>query len=393
MENNENTSESSSRHSRRRRHREKRLHDVKVSRLDRRENENSDPNYNDQGSSTTTAVENNGRFLTTESSSSSPVNEPTTNVTVNDDGGNAVLQQKNNRVKRMAKLLRSREREELLKSGEKQLQQMKKKSRKRNKTFRPPQKQQQEEYIKEDDLFAAPFAFQQRRGRLNFREIARVDLERVVQEVDITALQRHVENIAFADVDVNDLRAYTDEHFLKLFRLTQLTIEYLLNVQDTLYTSAMKAEKRCHKLQKYNASLVKKMDHRDDEIALVSGQLRQHRKTLKLYEKILKTTVQDHNIQNQLELQAAQRQFQQETEKAVVPQAAPGILGGGEGSLVATMLTEQRKEISKLEAKVSEQAEYFAKNVNAREEKQSSELKTAKSEIARLQSALQEEQD
>ena len=33
--------------------------------------------------------------------------------------------------------------------------------------------------------------------------------------------------LTFSDLCTDDMIAYTDEHFLKLFRLSQLTIEYL----------------------------------------------------------------------------------------------------------------------------------------------------------------------
>ena len=41
------------------------------------------------------------------------------------------------------------------------------------------------------------------------------------------------------------MRQYTDQGFLKLFRLTQLSLEYLLNVQDTLYTQAITLKSKC----------------------------------------------------------------------------------------------------------------------------------------------------
>ena len=75
------------------------------------------------------------------------------------------------------------------------------------------------------------FFFQQRRGKLDMRSLARVDVERVIEEVDVGTLQMHLENLTFSDLCTEDMVAYTDEHFLKLFRLSQLTIEYLLNVQ------------------------------------------------------------------------------------------------------------------------------------------------------------------
>lgn len=49
--------------------------------------------------------------------------------------------------------------------------------------------------------------------------------------------QVHLENVVFADVTEDDLRLYSDACFLNLFHISQLLLEYLLNVQDTLATS------------------------------------------------------------------------------------------------------------------------------------------------------------
>lgn len=91
------------------------------------------------------------------------------------------------------------------------------------------------------------FYFQQRRGRIDLRSIARIDIDRVIEDVDIDTLQSHLESIAFADLNADDLAHYADEHFIKLFRLSQLTIEYLLNVQNALLTFAKDAEEETEK--------------------------------------------------------------------------------------------------------------------------------------------------
>lgn len=43
--------------------------------------------------------------------------------------------------------------------------------------------------------------------------------------------QVHLENLTFACLKEEDLRLHSDHTLVKLFRLAQLTIEYLLNVQ------------------------------------------------------------------------------------------------------------------------------------------------------------------
>lgn len=55
-------------------------------------------------------------------------------------------------------------------------------------------------------------------------------------QVDIGALQEHLEVLTYGDMSKSLAKplglAPNDAAYLKLFRLAQLTIEYLLNVQD-----------------------------------------------------------------------------------------------------------------------------------------------------------------
>ena len=86
-----------------------------------------------------------------------------------------------------------------------------------------------------DGLLPPPFAFQPRRGKLDWRSLSKLDLERVAREVDIDSLERHLQGVAFADVTKEDLHWFSDGDFLQLFRMLQLVCEYLLYVQETLH--------------------------------------------------------------------------------------------------------------------------------------------------------------
>jgi hypothetical protein len=44
----------------------------------------------------------------------------------------------------------------------------------------------------------------------------------------------HLENITFCNLREDDLRFITDQHVVKLFRVAQLIIEYLLYAQEQL---------------------------------------------------------------------------------------------------------------------------------------------------------------
>lgn len=69
-------------------------------------------------------------------------------------------------------------------------------------------------------------------GRINWRQLMNVDLEKVTKEIDLQTLETLLNNVTYANLDRDDLERLGDQHFIKLFRISQLTIEYLLYTQD-----------------------------------------------------------------------------------------------------------------------------------------------------------------
>uniref|UniRef100_K3XA98 C2H2-type domain-containing protein n=1 Tax=Globisporangium ultimum (strain ATCC 200006 / CBS 805.95 / DAOM BR144) TaxID=431595 RepID=K3XA98_GLOUD len=131
------------------------------------------------------------------------------------------------------------------------------------------------------------FSFRQRAGKLDVRAIARLDLEKIVATTDIDAIQRHLENLAFADVTLEDVQRYSDAYFLKLFQIAQLTLEYLLNVQDSLVTHSEDMETQCEQLLEECQQLETENDKCEAEIAALKKDIRQKQRTLATFEVML----------------------------------------------------------------------------------------------------------
>ncbi len=55
-----------------------------------------------------------------------------------------------------------------------------------------------------------------------------------IHETDIDTLERCCAAIAFGDIEAEAPHSLTETNFLRLFRLAQLTVEYLLHIQDRL---------------------------------------------------------------------------------------------------------------------------------------------------------------
>ncbi len=78
------------------------------------------------------------------------------------------------------------------------------------------------------------FCFQQRRSKIDVRSISKLDLDKIVREVDVEMLQKSLENITFGKLELDDLKYMPDDLIIRLFQVAQYTIEYLLFAQEEL---------------------------------------------------------------------------------------------------------------------------------------------------------------
>lgn len=131
------------------------------------------------------------------------------------------------------------------------------------------------------------FAFRQRAGKLDVRAIARLDLEKIAATTDIEAIQRHLENLAFADVTLDDVQHYSDAYFLKLFQIAQLTLEYLMHVQDSLVDHSEGLEKQCDQLLSECQQLEAENGQQETEIASLKREIHQKQRTMSTLELML----------------------------------------------------------------------------------------------------------
>lgn len=80
------------------------------------------------------------------------------------------------------------------------------------------------------------FVFQDRNGRINWRAVMNADIDKIVKHGDLRELEGLLQNITYARLDREDLERLGDAHFTKLFRLSQLSVEYLVYTQNYLET-------------------------------------------------------------------------------------------------------------------------------------------------------------
>ncbi|XP_074009890.1 cilium assembly protein DZIP1L [Numenius arquata] len=85
-----------------------------------------------------------------------------------------------------------------------------------------------------------PFRFQPRRLPVDWRRFSAIDVDRVAREVDLAALQDHIAAVTFCNLDGErcpHCGQPADPVLLKVLRMAQLSMEYLLHCQERLGTS------------------------------------------------------------------------------------------------------------------------------------------------------------
>ncbi|KAL4220080.1 Zinc finger protein dzip1 [Mactra antiquata] len=130
------------------------------------------------------------------------------------------------------------------------------------------------------------FAFRKRYEKIDWRRVSSLDIETVARTLDFNALQDNIMNITFCNIEAElDVRM-VDPNFIKIFKLAQLSIEYLLHSQEFLTTKLTSLEGSINKSHdeheetkaslaklKEELSAVKKESHKRKKLLIAQQQL------------------------------------------------------------------------------------------------------------------------
>ncbi|XP_069873068.1 cilium assembly protein DZIP1L [Dipodomys merriami] len=137
------------------------------------------------------------------------------------------------------------------------------------------------------------FKFQPRRGSLDWRRISALDVERVARELDVAALQENIASVTFCDLGREACGRCghpVDPALLKVLRLAQLTIEYLLHCQDCLSASVAQLEARLQASLGQQQRGQQELGRQADELKGLREESRRRRKMINTLQQLLLQT-------------------------------------------------------------------------------------------------------
>lgn len=124
------------------------------------------------------------------------------------------------------------------------------------------------------------YMFKERGGKLRWKEVINLDLESMIRNNDLTPLENYLENLIFSSIEENDIQIVPEASLVKLVKIYQHILEYLLYSQQKLESENRTLESNYNQLVndsmsketvlKENKSLIHtlKKDKREKEMVL-----------------------------------------------------------------------------------------------------------------------------
>ncbi|XP_077612770.1 cilium assembly protein DZIP1L isoform X2 [Crocuta crocuta] len=137
------------------------------------------------------------------------------------------------------------------------------------------------------------FKFQPRSESVDWRRISALDVERVARELDVATLQENITGVTFCNLDreaCSRCGQPVDPVLLKVLRLAQLTIEYLLHCQDCLSASVAQLEARLQASLGQQQRGQQELGRQADELKGVREESRRRRKMIGTLQQLLLQT-------------------------------------------------------------------------------------------------------
>lgn len=144
------------------------------------------------------------------------------------------------------------------------------------------------------------FQFRARHDTPDWRRLSAVDVERVAAEVDVAALQEHLGHVTFCSAERErcpHCQAPADTLLLKLLRLAQLCLEYLLHSQDYLSAQLRSCQELLRAADTNRDQLAKELARGAQEVRVLKEECKRRKKMIAAQQMMLQAGATHHQCQ------------------------------------------------------------------------------------------------
>ncbi|KAM3857141.1 cilium assembly protein DZIP1 [Diretmus argenteus] len=135
-----------------------------------------------------------------------------------------------------------------------------------------------------------PFKFRPRRESVDWRRISAIDVDLVVSELDVDSLQQHISTVTFCSLEgerCQRCQSPVDSALVKLFRLAQLTVEWLLHCQGFLTLNLRAAEDGLVAAGREREQLLAQQKKLEEKMNALTTELKQRKKFIRTQQSML----------------------------------------------------------------------------------------------------------
>ncbi|XP_063162892.1 cilium assembly protein DZIP1L [Candoia aspera] len=142
------------------------------------------------------------------------------------------------------------------------------------------------------------FKFQLRRESIDWRRFSAIDVERVARELDLATLQENINSVTFCNLDAEKCpycQQPVDPVLLKVLKMAQLTIEYLLHSQEYLSMNLTLQEEQ-HQAALEDCKRIKyDLDKQAEELKGVKEECRRRKKMIATQQLLLQAGANNYH--------------------------------------------------------------------------------------------------
>ncbi|KAM4560265.1 cilium assembly protein DZIP1 [Odontesthes bonariensis] len=134
------------------------------------------------------------------------------------------------------------------------------------------------------------FKFRPRRESVDWRRINAVDIDLVVSQLDVDALQEHISTVTFCSLEgerCQRCQSPVDPALVKLLQLAQLTVEWLLHCQEFLSLNLRAAEERLSAAGRDREQLLAQQKKQEEKVKELTAELKQRKKVIRTQQSLL----------------------------------------------------------------------------------------------------------
>ncbi|XP_058044517.1 cilium assembly protein DZIP1L isoform X1 [Ahaetulla prasina] len=142
------------------------------------------------------------------------------------------------------------------------------------------------------------FKFQLRRETIDWRRFSAIDVERVARELDLGTLQENINSITFCNLDAEKCpycQQPVDPVLLKVLKMAQLTIEYLLHSQEYLSINLALQEEQHQAVLEDCKRIKYDLDKQAEELKGVKEESRRRKKMIATQQLLLQAGANNYH--------------------------------------------------------------------------------------------------